>query len=359
MSRIKELEEKITQARKDYYNGQSTISDKLFDALVDELALLDPKNFAVVGIGSDPVSNWEKYTHVIPMGSLNKTQTDEEYLKWHDKYISDQDKILLTLKLDGLSVSVMYEAGNFVKAATRGSGVTGELITPNVAKMIGIPLRLPEKIDITVRGEILLSKENHQKHFPTYSNPRNAASGISRRYDGDGSDKLTVLIYQLFSDDLDIKTQEEQFQKLESLGFLVPTYYILNSSQEIIDLKNQYQTKLRDDYGFELDGMVAHNNDLEKQDTFGFLNGRPYASIAIKFDHASAVSTLVDVMWQVGNSGRITPVAVFEPVVIDGAEIRQASLHNAARVEELQLYIGCSLLISRRNGVIPFVEERL
>src|SRR6266404_2874074 len=116
------------------------------------------------------------------MGSLNKCQTTEEFKKWSNNYIDKDNEYFITLKLDGLSVSLIYEDGLLVKAATRGSGVIGELITPNVARMIGVPLRLKNKLNITIRGEILLSKENHKKHFNDYSNTRNAASGISRRY---------------------------------------------------------------------------------------------------------------------------------------------------------------------------------
>ncbi len=356
--RIKELAEKINKARKDYYNGTSQVSDKVYDAWIDELAQLDPKNPAVIGIGSDPVSNWEKYNHLVPMGSLNKVQTDDEYQKWHDKYISDKDDIFVTLKLDGLSVSLIYENGVLVKAATRGSGVTGELISPNVAKMRGVPLRLPEKLNVTIRGEILLSKENHEKYFPEYSNPRNAASGISRRYDGAGSDKLTVLTYQIFSDDLKIETQEEQFSMLSKMGFLVPTFYVVKSFKEVCDLKAKYQASLRDKFSFDLDGLVAHNNDITKQESFGSLNGRPYASIAIKFESIAKEGTISNIIVQVGNSGRLTPVAVFSPKIqLMGAEVERASLHNFSNIYELGIDVGAKVLVCRSNDVIPYVEE--
>lgn len=148
--RIKELETKINKARHDYYNAQSTISDKVYDALVDELFALDPKNPAVIGIGCEPVSNWEKYKHLVPMGSLNKCQTQDEFVKWANDYMEKGDKFFLTTKLDGLSISLIYEVGVLVKASTRGSGVVGELITVNAAKMMGVPLRLSQKIDATI-----------------------------------------------------------------------------------------------------------------------------------------------------------------------------------------------------------------
>lgn len=358
MNRIQELESKINTARSNYYNGQSTVSDKIFDAWIDELNQLDPKNIAVTAIGSDPVSNWEKYTHLTPMGSLNKVQTYDEYVKWHNKYISDKDKILLTLKLDGLSVSLIYENGILAKAASRGSGIIGELLTANVAKMLNVPLKLSQKINATIRGEILLSKKNHQKFFKEYSNPRNAASGISRRYDGTGSEHLSVLTYQLFSDDLNFDTQEEQFIILQNLGFTVPMFYVLSSLQDVLDLKNKYQEFLRDQCEFELDGLVIHQNDLAKHTAFGSNHDRPYSSIAFKFDSIAKEGFIKEIAIQVGNSGRVTPVAIFDPKIeLMGAMIERASLHNFANIRNLGIDVGATVLVCRSNDVIPFIEE--
>jgi DNA ligase (NAD+) len=356
--RIKELAVKINQARHDYYNGQSKVSDKVYDAWIDELASLDPKNLAVIGIGSEPVSNWDKYTHLVPMGSLNKAQTQEEFRAWCGKYLTVQDRMLLTLKLDGLSVSLIYENGALVKAATRGSGTTGELITANVARMRGVPLRLKQKINATIRGEILLSKENHAKYFSDYSNTRNAASGVSRRYDGEGSDKLTVIVYQLTTDDLDLKTHEEMFTALQQLDFIVPTFYVLTIPEEVIVIRNDYEDGLRDKYQFDLDGLVVHVDDLQKHEQYGSLHSKPYASIAYKFDSVAREGHIGDIIVQCGNSGRLTPVVVFNPKVhLMGAEIEKASLHNFANIEELGVGIGATVLVCRSNDVIPFVEE--
>ena len=358
VNRIKELEAKINQARHDYYNGQSNISDKAYDTLVDELFDLDPKNPAVIGIGAEPVSNWEKFKHLTPMGSLNKTHTNEEYVAWHNKYIGPKDEAFVTLKLDGLSVSLIYENGVLVNGASRGSGSIGEKITPNVAKMIGVPLRLTKKVDVTVRGEMLLSKESHKKFFPEYSNTRNAASGISRRYDGDGCDKLSILVYQLFSDDPNIKTQEDQFVELKSLGFTTPTSYIVKTAKEVIALKDKYQASLRDKFDYDLDGMVVSLNDLDKQQAFGSLNGRPYGQMAMKFESIAKEAYVSDILVQCGNSGRITPVAVFNPKVsLMGADVEKASLHNFSNIVSLGIDIGATVLVCRSGDVIPFVEE--
>lgn len=357
--KIEEISKKINNAREHYYNRQSIMSDTKFDSLIEELEKLDPKNLAIIGIGAEPVSNWEKYAHKVPMGSLNKVQTDREYLDWHNKYIKNEEA-LLTLKLDGLSVSLVYEKGILIKAATRGGGTVGELITPNVARMIGIPLRLSESLNMTARGEILLSKTNHQQFFADYSNSRNGASGISRRYDGEGSDKLTVLCYQLLSDEFSFDTHQRQFEKLTSLGFQVPFFYLCKNAFEVIEHRNNYTNTLREQYDFDLDGLVIHLNDLAKHTEFGSRDKRPYASIAFKFDSIAKEGTVSDIVLQVGNGGRIVPVAVFEPPIsLMGAEVRKASLHNFSMVKELGIGVGAKVLVSRRNDVIPYVEEVL
>lgn len=356
--RIKELEKSILQARKDYYNQISTVSDSVYDAWVDELSILDPKNIAVTSIGCEPVSNWEKFKHVYPMGSLNKCQTHEEFIKWSSDHIHKNDKIFITTKLDGLSVSLIYENGILIKAATRGSGETGELITANVAKMNNVPLRLKQKISATVRGEIVLSKNNHKEYFSEYSNARNAASGISRRYDGEGCQYLDVLVYQIFTDDVEITTQQQQFEELSKLGFTTPISYIYTNNQQVADLKNEYQSSLRDDYPYDIDGLVAHQNDLVKLDSFGVVNNRPKGSIAIKFDSIAREACIAQIINQVGNSGRITPVAVFSPKVhLMGADVEKASLHNYSNIDALGIDVGAKVLVCRSNDVIPYVRE--
>jgi len=356
MSKIKELEEKINKARVAYYNGQAIISDKLFDTWIDELTLLDPKNPAVIGIGSEPISSWEKYAHKIPMGSLNKSQTNSEIESWINKY--KEDEYLLTLKLDGLSVSLIYENGVLVKGVTRGAGTVGEIITSNIIKMGGVPLRLKDKIDITVRGEILLSKNNFKNFFQNSANERNAASGTCRRFDGENCDKLDILSYQLFSDDFILNSFEQQFEKLIDLGFKTPTYYIVKSLNEVLAIKSNYDAKLRNEYNYLLDGLVIHVNNLNKHDEYGSLNMRPYASLAIKFDSIAKEGIVDFIETQVGNSGRLTPVANFKPAVdLLGTKVSRASLHNFANVNDLGIGNGAKVLVCRRNDVVPFVEE--
>ena len=197
--RIKELEKQILQARIDYYNNQPTVSDRVFDAWVDELKLLDPKNKAVTNIGAPVNSEWKKAKHQIPMGSLDKVNTPDELSKWVENSCPD-GKLLITEKLDGLSIEVIYENGKLVQAITRGDGEIGEDITVNVVKMGGVLSQLKDNFTGSLRGEIIMKKSVHKQHFADKANPRNAASGVSKRLDSVGVDKLNILFYQALGD---------------------------------------------------------------------------------------------------------------------------------------------------------------
>lgn len=360
---IKTLEEKISKAQSEYYNIHDdnnktlTVSDKVYDAWIDTLAMYDPQNKLLLKVGAEPISNWEKHVHTHPMLSLDKAQSNEQYLVWHNKYIKNDD-LLVTLKLDGLSVILEYEDGKLIRGCTRGGGISGEDITKNILKMQGIPHRLPKRINAIVRGEILLSKENHQKYFPDYSNPRNAASGICRRYDGTNCDKLFIMCYELDCEDIKSNSYEQMFNHLKNLNFTCPPYYICKSHEEVIDLKDQYANKLRDEFEYLLDGMVIHTNDLEKWYSFGYNEHHPYGSVAFKFEAPCKETGVKEIIDQVGNSGHITPVCVFtEKVELAGADVEKASLHNYGNINDLGVDIGARIIVSRRNDVIPFVEE--
>ena len=357
-NRIQELETKIFKARHDYYNGVSIVSDKVFDAWVDELRLLDPISKAVTSIGA-PIapSEWQKAKHQIPMGSLDKVNQPQELSKWvHD--VADREELFVIEKLDGLSIEVIYEHGSLVQAITRGDGETGEDITVNVAKMGGVRSHLKHRFTGSLRGEIIMHKSVHKQYFADKANPRNAASGTSKRLDGVGVDKLNIQFYQVLGD-VDFKTEAKQFEWLQKQDLDTPNYWTFNIVDEINDLWREYQDNDRNKLDYDIDGLVIRVNDMAKQLVLGDKDLRPKGAIAFKFDNEARETTLLDVEWQVGNSGRITPVAILEPVILCGAEIKRASLHNVRWVEELNLYIGCKVLVSRRNDVIPYVEEKI
>src|SRR5579885_163589 len=215
--RIDELAEEMLRAKYTYYNipmppGMQplVLSDKVYDAKERELRDLDPHHWVLKIVGAPVVqSEWKKAKHQIPMGSLDKVNTPAELTKWVEETYPD-GKLLVTEKLDGLSIEVVYEDGELVQAITRGDGDVGEDVTVNVVRMGGVKSHLDEKFTGSLRGEIIMKKSIHKAHFPDKANPRNAASGTCKRLDGVGVDKLDILFYQALGN-VDFSTEQEQF----------------------------------------------------------------------------------------------------------------------------------------------------
>lgn len=359
-NRIQELEEKIFKARADYYNNQPIVSDKVYDAWVDELRVLSPSSKAVTAIGA-PVapSEWKKARHQVPMGSLDKVNTPTEMSKWIDETLEAVDpdgKLLITEKLDGLSIEVIYENGVLVQAITRGDGEVGEDITVNVVKMGGVKSQLSDQFTGSLRGEIIMYKSIHKQHFSEKANPRNAASGVSKRLDGIGVDKLNILFYQVLGD-IDFGSEQLQFVWLINEGIATPNWWVVESDEQVNKHWRAYQDLHRDQLDYDIDGLVVRIDNIEKQLSLGEKDLRPKGARAFKFDNETRESILRDITWQVGNSGRLTPVATVDPVQLVGATVTRASLYNIAYIEELGLDIGATVLVSRANDVIPRIEE--
>lgn len=355
-NRVKELAEKIVQARLDYYNGQPAVSDKVYDAWSDELRTLDAKHPALTAVGT-PVgpTEWKKAKHQIPMGSLNKVNLPVEMTDWaKDK--GDKEVWFVTEKLDGLSIELIYEHGKLIQAITRGDGDVGEDITVNVARMAGVNSDLQEDFNGSLRGEIIMRKSIWKTHFPEKANPRNAASGISKRLDGVGADKLDILFYQVLGD-VDFKTEFDQFTWLNDHSIGAPNFWLFKSIDGVNKHWRDYQDTKRDGLDYDIDGLVVRLNDMTKQMSFGDKDLRPLGAMAFKFDNEARESVIRDIVWQVGNSGRLTPVATVDPVQLVGATVTRASLYNMAYIQELKLDIGATVLVARANDVIPRIEE--
>lgn len=355
-NRIKELETRIFQARTDYYHHQPTVSDKVYDAWVDELRMLDPTSKAVTAIGAPVVpSEWQKAKHQIPMGSLNKVNTPAEMSKWVEDTYPD-GKLCITEKLDGLSIEVIYENGSLVQAITRGDGEVGEDVTSNVVKMGGVKSHLKDKFTGSLRGEIIMHKSTHKQWFADKANPRNAASGTCKRLDGVGVDKLNILFYQVLGD-ADFQSEQAQFVWLVNQGLDTPNWWVMKTVDQINDHWRDYQDTKRDKLDYDIDGLVIRVDNLAQQEALGEKDLRPKGAIAFKFDNEARESVIRDIVWQVGNSGRLTPVATVDPVQLVGATVTRASLYNIAYIEELGLGIGATVLVARANDVIPRIEE--
>jgi DNA ligase (NAD+) len=373
-ARIAELAGLLQKYKDAYYNGHPLVSDAAFDQLEDELRGLDPGHALLASVGAPvpakarpragaPVTEWEKAQHKIPMGSLNKATDEAEFQAWvarceehaaRDRLPKVLGDLFVTEKLDGISLEVIYEDGVLTEAITRGDGQIGERITANVARMKGVPPRLKEKLSISVRGEIILKLSDMKRSFPNASNARNMASGTAKRFDGNGCEHLTVLFYDLEGEDA--VNEVEKFTRLKQLGFETPNLYPTDAAG-VLQLYAQYAASKRAALDYEIDGLVIRCNPVRTQALLGELAGRPRAAIALKFASQTKVTKLNRIVWDTGDSGRVTPIAEFDMVWIGGAHLERASLHNISNVKALGISEGDEILVSRRNDVIPQVEE--
>ena len=364
-ARIEELAGRVEHHRAAYYKGTPEISDAAFDAFEDELRALDPTHPVLAKVGSaELVSEWHKARHEIPMGSLNKAVSEEELRAWltrcdellaQDQVGSIAGDLFVAEKLDGISIEVIYRDGKMVDAITRGDGEWGERITSNVARMKGVPGRIKDRHSMSVRGEIIVRVSDLKKYFPGVTSPRNMAAGASKRLDGQGAEHCTVLFYDV-ADHLNFSTEVEKFAFLRSLGFATPRTEH-GSLDDVLALHKRYVDSVRSSLDYEIDGLVVYANSLHAQALVGEVNHRPRGAVAFKFASPAKVSTVLDIRWDTGASGRVTPVAIVAPVELAGAVVQRASLHNAANVRALGIGVGDEVLVSRRNDVIPYVEE--
>lgn len=356
-----------------YYNeNKRIISDEEYDGLKDRLRTMakefEPKegskadlklhirlSDALTRVGAPPPKDgkWKKVQHEVPMGSLNKVNLPNELEDWWTK-CGCFDTLFITEKLDGISVSLRYENGDLVQALSRGSGNTGEDITRNVLKMHGVPHNLQTNFTGHVRGEIVLKHSDWKRHMPEMANPRNAASGVAKRTDGYQSEHLTVLAYTI--EGKDFATEDQAFKYMKGLGFQTPNW-ILGTIGKAKKEWQKYMDETRETLDYDIDGLVIRLNDCAAQYALGEENHRPKGAIAFKFEAPEARTILRRVIWQVGDTGRITPVGEFDPVELLGVTVEKASLHNIANVKKLGIKIGSTVLVSRRNDVIPYIEK--
>jgi DNA ligase (NAD+) len=352
-ARIAELETRVREASLAYHNGTSTMTDEEYDALSDELSELDAINDLVVSVGAPAVSEWVKVRHANPLGSLEKVNALEELTDWADSYAS-KSSLFVTEKLDGISISLRYVDGFFKQALTRGDGHVGEDITVNVARMVGVPAKLPKRSTLSVRGEIVMLKSTLLGPLKgEYENTRNAASGIAKRYDGRHCEHLVVVCYQVTSG-AEFATEKEQFEHLESIGMRTP-WWSVGDVSSAHNAWVEYQQGKRDAIDYEIDGLVVRVNDLARQFALGEKNLRPVGAVAFKFAPITRETVLRDIVWQTGSTGRITPVAIFDVVNLLGAQVTNASLYNLSYIQDKGIDVGARVLVARANDVIPRV----
>lgn len=391
-SEVENIRERLREAREAYYNLSPIITDQEYDALRDRLQQLAPEDSEVLAVGASPpkLSIWQKVEHEIPMGSLSKVNSSAEFDEWvaaryveksrpvTDDHIDAPDgamvgvrkrvgdswepvkPLLFTHKVDGSSMELVYKNGDLVRCVTRGDGKVGEDVTANISRVPSVPRKLAQAADITVRGEIVMLKDVFAARYAAeYANPRNTAAGKVRDTKATDQDceSLTFLAYSLIMAEAP-ETEGERFRLMASLGFRTPEYGEGRASGAAA-FHEALASGLREKVPYEIDGTVIRLNDICEQEELGEHNMRPRGQVAYKFDAASGVTRVLDMKWQVGPTGRITPVASVEPVEIGGVTITSISVHNMSMFRELGLYPNCRVLVTRRNDVIPYIEERL
>ena len=353
-----ELENKLKLAQDAYYNGPEPImSDLEYDELWDELQAEFPASELLRGVGEDSTDGFAKIRHSIIMGSQNKANTAEDMNAFFSR--NGVGKYLAQYKLDGCSIALNYENGEFVIGASRGSGTEGDDITRNVLRMKGLVKRLKEGFTGTVRGEVLLDKKDKEKYFPDMKNCRNAAAGIMKHLDGSDCDKLTIRVYdaQYLDKARSFGTQESLQAWLKDNGFIVADYAMFdtarmkNPGESAIDIiRKEFSEELADKRNFDIDGIVFKKNEIDLHDIQ--TEYRPKTMIALKNKYTLAETMIEGIEWCVKN-GTVTPVALVSPCEIDGTIVKRASLANISCMEELGIEIGHKVIITKAGMIIP------
>lgn len=354
---IADLAQKLEEASTAYYNGTPIMSDSVFDQLENQLRKLDPNHPVLLKIGAPTESGWPKHIHTIPMGSLNKAQDAADFQRWFNG-LPANTFLFVSDKMDGMACVIHYKNGELISAATRGDGVEGELITRNVRVMQGVPQEIKQQGDVYVKGEVICKKSDFTKYFPGESNPRNTATGTAKRQSSWQKAKhLTFVAYNLTDAGTPHLSRFAEFTELTSLGFITPNNFLVSTPEQVTALMAEYAETTRQSLDYLIDGLVIEINKTSQRESMGSTSLRPNGAIAFKFESEAQWTVLRDVEWQVGSSGRITPVAYFDEVNLNGVRVSKASLHNLARVNTLTLSRDCEILVSRRNDVIPYVED--
>lgn len=352
-ARVTELENLIKKYQASYYNGEAEISDAEFDKLWDELKALDPSNAVLQKIGADS-GNFAKIRHVMPMGSQEKAASPEEFLAWAKKHVYEE--YLVEYKLDGASLELQYEHGKLVRAVTRGDGTIGDDITANARKMGGVKSELfidGQLLDFTggVRGEVIMTHEVHKNHFADKANCRNAANGLMKRKDGEGSQYLNLITYDALetSGKVFFKDEEEKISFLKKCGFETVRLEICKSPDEVIIYREKIMEERKSSIPFDIDGLVVKERAINLDDAS---RNRPDRQIAFKFSLEEAVSILREVEWS-RNGGTYTPVAIFDEVELNGTKVQRASLANPDTMRQLGVRIGSHVVVVKRGEIIP------
>ena len=376
--RIDELIKKLNKANYEYYTLDTpSITDQEYDDMMDELIKLETNNPHLVRndsptlrVGGEVVSSFKKVTHEIPMMSLADVFNIDEIREFDERVRKTikNPSYVCELKIDGLSVSLKYEKGKLVRAATRGDGVTGEDITHNVRTIKNVPLSLQKDIDIEVRGEIYmpmssfikLNEQRAKNGENLFANPRNAAAGSVRQLDSRvaATRNLSTFLYHLPNpEEYGINSQMDALEFMKSLGFTVnPNIKKIDDINEIEEYINYY-TKERDNLEYDIDGIVIKVDNLSDQKRLGNTAKVPRWAIAYKFPAKQVLTKLTNIEFCVGRTGKVTPRADLDPVRLAGSVVRSATLNNEDYIKSKDIRIGDTVSIRKAGDIIPEVVE--
>jgi DNA ligase (NAD+) len=376
-ARVKDLRAEIEYHEKKYYaDNDPQKSDAEFDRLVKELADLEARFPDLITpesptqrVGEKPAEGFPTVRHSLPMMSIDNVYSVEELEEFDQrarKLLPDQTiEYAAELKIDGLGIAILYRGGRYVQAVTRGDGVQGDDVTANVKTIKSLPLVIPERREVEVRGEVYLpfesfrkiNREREAREDPLFANPRNAASGSIRLLDPKevAARKLDVFLYSLFIDGAETASQWENLQTIKKLGFKTnPHSRLCRTLAEVVDFWVEWTVR-RDTLDYDADGIVIKVNSTAQRQALGATSKFPRWAISFKFPARQATTRLNDITVQVGRTGALTPVAELEPVKLSGTTISRATLHNEDEIKRKDIRIGDFVLIERSGDVIPKV----
>ena len=369
MERMKELIDILNKASYDYYQkNESNMSDFEYDKLYDELVKLEKETGVILAnsptqnVGYTVLSNLTKIRHDERILSLDKTKEPTKLKSW----LENQDG-LLSWKLDGLTIVLKYNNGELVQGITRGNGEVGEDITHNVKVFKNVPLKISYKDELIIRGEGIISYSEFDRinseldENEVYKNPRNLCSGTVRQLNSEICAKRNVMFYAFTvfkANGVDFNDKKSnQLLWLKDLGFDVVYNKVVNSDN-IIDSIYEFENKIPDN-DFATDGLVLTYNSISYSSSLGSTSKFPKDSIAFKWKDETAETTLREIEWNTSRTGLINPVAVFDPVELEGTTVNRASVHNISILEELQLGIGDTIKVYKANMIIPQIAENI
>lgn len=366
LTRMKTLVSQLNAASKAYYGTDTEqMSNFTFDQLYDELTKLEQElgvifaNSPTQNVGYEVVSSLPKETHAIPALSLDKTKVVTDL----QNFLGKQEGVL-SWKLDGLTVVLTYENGHLVKALTRGNGTVGEVITPNAKCFEQVPLTIAYQGLLTVRGEALITYADFQtinaslpKEEEPYKNPRNLCSGSVRQLDSRKTKDRHVkfFAFAMQAPGAPLRTREEQLQFLEYIGFTAVERTLVSASNLEATIQ-QWEAKIEQN-PFPSDGLVLQYNDVTYGESLGITSKYPKDSIAFKWADEVKETVLREIHWSPSRTGLLTPVAVFDPVELEGTTVRRASIHNLGILEQLSLVPGDTISVYKANMIIPQIAE--